>query len=168
MGAGFPSRWLIKKDLLKKVYGFDEGFPSMQDIELSYRLAEHEVFVLHNDIVTVIYPTYNSVSTSSENAIKGKVMLMERLRAKIPPAESALWYYSIAKSNFSLKKYDKAIYFFRKAFQSEKLIRLKIALIYSHIARLFAFLVILRKAHLNVFSILYNYEIKPIVHHHVV
>lgn len=96
MGAGFPSRWLIKKELLEKVNGFDKEYPSMQDIELSYRLAEHEVFALHDDIVTIIYHTNNSVSKNKENAVKGKVLLMERLGDKMHPIEAAWWYFVIA------------------------------------------------------------------------
>ena len=91
MGAGFPSRWLIKKELLERVNGFDEDFPSMQDIELSYRLAEHEVFALHDDIVSILYHTDNSVSKNKVNAIRGKVLLMERLGPTMQPQEDASW-----------------------------------------------------------------------------
>lgn len=120
MGAGFPSRWLLKKELFKKVNGFDEDFPSMQDIELSYRLAEHEVFVLHDDIVATIYPTKNSVSTNVNNAIRGKVLLMERLGYVMQPAEAAWWYFIIGTGYYSMGKKNNAIDCFKTAIQKRK------------------------------------------------
>lgn len=118
MGAGFPSRWLIKKELLEKVGGFDEDFPSMQDIELSYRLAKHEIFALHDDIVSVIYPTRNSVSTRIENSVRGKILLMERLSSLMPKDEAAWWYFNIGTSLFRMGDRQKAGDYFRKSVSS--------------------------------------------------
>lgn len=102
LGAGFPSRWLVKKDLLEQVRGFDVDFPSMQDIEISYRLSEYETFVMHDEIVSIIYPTENSISKRVENSIKGKIMLMERLGAKMHPVEAAWWYFVIGQDHYRL------------------------------------------------------------------
>jgi len=99
-GAGFPSRWLIKKELLDEAGGFDEDFPSMQEIELSYRLAGHEIFVLHDDIVTILYQTENSISAHKENAIMGKELLMQRLGTKMHPVEAAWWYFTIGQDYY--------------------------------------------------------------------
>jgi len=112
-GAGFPSRWLIKRELLEKVAGFDESFPSMQDIELSYRLAWYESFVLHDDIVSIIYPTENSVSKRPENSLAGKMLLMEKLATTMPPPEAASWYFNIATGLYSLGRPKEAEHFFR-------------------------------------------------------
>lgn len=121
VGVGFPSRWLIKKELLEIVYGFDEEFPSMQDIEISYRLAEHESFVLHDDIVSVIYPTANSVSKRPENSIAGKILLMTKLDSIMPPLEAAAWYYNIATGLYSLSRISEAENFFRLASDNKHL-----------------------------------------------
>lgn len=96
MGAGFPSRWLIKKELLEKVRGFDESFPSMQEIELSYRISKYEDFVLHNDVVTVKYHTPNSVSKRKDNALRGKMLLVKKHSAIIPSNELNWWQFIIA------------------------------------------------------------------------
>jgi glycosyltransferase involved in cell wall biosynthesis len=114
-GAGFPSRWLIKRDLLLQVNGFDEDYPSMQDIELSYRLAEHEIFALQDEIVSIIYPTSNSVSTRMENSLAGKELLMQKLGHKMKPLEAAAWYYTIAIGNFALNRPERAKEYFKKA-----------------------------------------------------
>lgn len=120
-GAGFPSRWLIKRVLLEKVAGFDESFPSMQDIELSYRLAGYESFVLHDDIVSIIYPTKNSVSTRPENSLTGKMLLMEKLASKMPLPEAASWYFNIATGLFSLGRLNEVDHFFRLSSDSKHL-----------------------------------------------
>jgi len=117
-GAGFPSRWLIKKELLEEIGGFDEDYPSMQDIEISYRLSEHEIFSLHDDIVSVIYPSFNSVSTIRENAIKGKIMLVERLGSKMPWPETARWYFIIGAGFYNIGDKAQAITYFKTALKT--------------------------------------------------
>ncbi len=118
-GAGFPSRWLIKRELLKKVNGFDEEFPSMQDIELSYRLSQHEVFALHDDIVTIIYPTNNSVSTKRENVLRGKTLLMDRSGSNMHPVEAAWWYFNIGNGYYNMGEKDKAIFYYKTAIRND-------------------------------------------------
>lgn len=114
-GAGFPSRWMVCKDLLMSVNGFDEDFPSMQDIELSYKLAEQQIYALHNDVVAVIYMTPHSVSRSKENAIRGRIMLLERNENRMNPVEAAYWYYVIGMEYYKLGKKEKANDYFKKA-----------------------------------------------------
>jgi len=118
-GAGFPSRWFIKRELLEKVAGFDESFPSMQDIELSYRLAQQEIFALHDDVVSIIYPTPNSISTNNKNAINGKVMLMDKRGDLMHAAEAAHWYFIIATAYFNLGDKSRSNVYVRKAIDTD-------------------------------------------------
>lgn len=114
-GAGFRSRWLIEKELLNKVRGFDEDFPSMQDIELSYRLAMIETFAMHNDVVSVLYSTDNSVSLNKNNAAKGKILLLERLGLLMLPEEAAWWYFETGLTLYALDDRDNALKHIKKA-----------------------------------------------------
>jgi len=113
-GAGFPSRWLVSRDLLMNVGGFDESMPAMQEVELSYRLAEVTTFTLHSEIVSIIFPTSNSISLNKENAIAGKLRLLEKHETKMPKLEAASWYFSIANSYLSIGEYEKSVPFFAK------------------------------------------------------
>lgn len=167
-GAGFPSRWLIKKDLLDKVNGFDEDFPSMQDIELSYRLASIETFALHYDVVSILYHTDNSISNNTENAIKGKVLLMERLGSTMHPVEAASWYYTIAQSYFNLRNLDKAAKYFKLALDNDKRINFKLANIYFTLIKRFTKIIRFNKNHSRVLSILGKYKFPVLVFHPVV
>lgn len=119
-GAGFPSRWLIDNDLLKKAGGFDEDFPSMEEIELSYRLSFIETFALHNDIVTILYPTENSISHNKNNNIKGMVLMLERLGSRMNPAEAAWWYFNIGTSYYALGDRNNSLTYFKKATEMAK------------------------------------------------
>lgn len=119
-GAGFPSRWLIKKELLEIVGGFDETFPSMQEIELSYRLAEYESFVMHDKIVTIIYSTNESVSKRKNNAIDGKKLLINKLSGIMLPLEEAWWNYSLGMDYLQISNNIEAINSFRKAAKNDK------------------------------------------------
>lgn len=166
MGAGFPSRWLIRRKLLEKVGGFDESFPAMQDIELSYRIAEYETFSLHKDIVATLFVTNNSVSRTKLNAVKGKILLLERLANKMPPIEAAWWSFNVACCLYShndpvmAEKFIKMAYTYdTRAFSKMILKAIKLASILNP-----GF----RKAYLLFLSKIYEFRYPVLVNHNIV
>lgn len=114
-GAGFPSRWLIDKELLNKVGGFDENLSSMEEVELSYRLSALETFALHDDIITILYPTENSVSHDKANNIKGMVLMLERIGSNMNPEEAAWWYFNIGAGYYATGDRKNSLAYFKKA-----------------------------------------------------
>lgn len=114
-GAGFTQRWMVRKELLLAAGGFDEDYPSMQDIELSYKLAEHEVYTLHDDVVAALYVTPNSVSRTPVKSIRGKLMLLEKNADSMPPLEAAWWYFVVAIDCYGVGRMSAARRLFRKA-----------------------------------------------------
>jgi len=132
-GAGFPSRWFIHRQLLEKTGGFDENFPAMQDIELSYRLSEFETFALHNSVVSIIYPTKNSVSTNTENTLKGRELLMQKLCHKMHPKEAAWWYFTIAMDYYRLNDRLNGLRYLKISSELNSCITMKFAYQYAKI-----------------------------------
>jgi len=94
--TGFPSRWMIKKDLLDITGGFDEKAAPLEDIELSSRMAVHETFAMHDDIVSVTFPTENSASSATDKKAKARILLLERTRDLFLPQERAWWQFCVA------------------------------------------------------------------------
>jgi len=93
--AGITSRWFIKKNLLLKAGLFDEGMPAMQENELSYRIAQHEIYYNHLVVVIKEYDTPGSVS-KGERGIDGAKMVLDKHESKMQNLEAAWWYYKIA------------------------------------------------------------------------
>lgn len=112
--AGIGIRWFIEKDLLFQAGLFDPDMPAMQEIELSYRIAEFEIFANHDDIVVSARPTANSIS-SGLNGLKGKVMLLEKHEVNMHPAEAAWWYFIIAMEYYRNSNLQQANLYFKKA-----------------------------------------------------
>ncbi len=166
MGVGFPSRWLIKKELLEKVNGFDEDFPSMQDIELSYRLGIEETFILHDDIVSVIYPTINSVSKRPENSLAGKELLMQKLGSKMHPMEAAIWYYTIGLGHYSLDRLRVAKHYFKLASAKNGSIAFRLGYYFFNITKSFPGR--LKKLNLKILHFIGNCYFPVIVKHKVI
>lgn len=165
-GAGFPSRWLIKKELLEKVKGFDEDFPSMQDIELSYRLAMIETFAMHNDIVTVLYNTDNSVSLNKDNASKGKVLLLERLGSRMYPEEAAWWYFETGLALYALNDRYDALKYIKKAAHLSKRAIYYMGYFYALI--MFQFNGIFKTLNQKILQIINNFGFPAIVEHPII
>lgn len=113
--AGFPSRWMVRKDLLEAVGGFDETFSTMEDCECSYRLAMDEPFAQHDDIVTIMYYTPNSMSSDARKNLSGRLKILEKHASNMPPAEAAWWHYTAGCDYFRIRNNEKAAFHFQKA-----------------------------------------------------
>ena len=114
VAAHFLVRWMIEKSLLEEVGGFNPDMMSMQEIELSYRLATRYNFDHHDDVVVTVYNTHNSIS-KGERGIKGKQKLLEDVGHLIPPEEQAAWYYAIALNYLRLNNLNKALHYYSLA-----------------------------------------------------
>ncbi len=113
-GAGITIRWLIEKDLIFEAGLFDETMPSMQEVELSYRIAEYEIFTFHKDVVVTAGQTAGSIS-KGKTGLAGKIKLMEKHKDNMHPTEAAWWYYVIGMDFLSLGKRAEAEKYFKIA-----------------------------------------------------
>ncbi len=165
-GAGFPSRWMVARSLWEQVGGFDEDYPSMTDVEFSYRVAEHETFALHDDIVTAYFVTPGSASRIKSNTVKGRLLLMERNESRMHPLEAAWWHFIIGLDFYGLKEDAKADEHFRKAANLDP------RGIYRWASRYYQLAGLLkgpfRKLNFRVLKKLSNYRFPVLVHHPVV
>ncbi len=112
-GAGFPSRWMIKKELYEKTGGYDVDIFGMEDPEFSYRVAKFEIYAFHQEVVTVMFRSPDSIS-SQYRALLAKVEMMKKSFHLMHPVEAAWWYYIIAYDFYRLNDIRKAAYFFEK------------------------------------------------------
>jgi hypothetical protein len=113
--TGFPSRWMIRRDLLEKVGGFDQTAAPLEDIELSARLAAYETFALHDDFVAVTFPTEDSASRATDKKVRARLVLLERGKNVFSPLETAWWEFSAATDYYMLGQNDKTLEFLKKA-----------------------------------------------------
>ena len=100
--AGFPSRWMITKELFQIAGGFDQKAAPLEDIELSVRISAHETFALHDDIVSVIFGTENSASKALDKMITARQLLLERAKNIFSPQEAAWWEFTIATDFYTV------------------------------------------------------------------
>jgi len=113
--TGFPSRWMVKKELLHATGGFDQRFAPLEDIELSVRISLHETFALHDDIVSAIFGTENSASSATDKMIAARELLLESAKNIFPKQEAAWWQYTVATDYYMLGKKKEAKEYLRKA-----------------------------------------------------
>lgn len=119
--TGFPSRWMIHKNLLDKAGGFDETITIMEDIELSSRIAVHEIFSQHDDIVAVVFSTVGSASADfTDKKIEGRKLLLLKAQNIFSPLEAAWWQYTLGFDYYFLGEKNKAAECFRKASSGDK------------------------------------------------
>jgi glycosyltransferase involved in cell wall biosynthesis len=108
ISVGYPSRWIVKRDVLAEVGGFDEGMPALQDTEVSIRM--HNVCATLHDPVVVMkyYVTGNSVSRSAANIQAAASILIERYGAVVPKDELSYWYVLLGKAHMALNQTRRA------------------------------------------------------------
>ncbi|MCW5921939.1 MAG: glycosyltransferase family 2 protein [Saprospiraceae bacterium] len=164
--TGFPSRWMIRKDLLDKVGGFDQAAAPLEDIELSARLAAHETFALHDDIVSVTYPTEDSASTATEKKVRARLVLLERGKDIFPPMETAWWEFAAATDYYMLGQKDKTLEFLKKASKGDQRGLYNLAYQYFRIAK--GINGPFKRVHLKVLATLREYNFPTLVQHPVV
>lgn len=164
--TGFPSRWMIRRDLLDKVGGFDQAAAPLEDIELSARLAAYETFALHDDIVAVTFPTEGSASSATEKKVRARLVLLERGKNVFSPLETAWWEFSAATDYYMLGQKDKAQEFLKKAAAGDR--RGLYSLAYQYFKFTKAFGGPFKRVNLKVLSTLREHNFPTLVKHPVV
>jgi len=134
--TGIGIRWMISKDLVEKVNGFDENMPSMQEVELSYRIAKHETYVNHLDIICIAGVLENSIS-KGENGIRGKLLLIEKHKNIMSDLEEANWNYNIATGYFLLENFQEAKKYFNNVLQLDRRFHVLIIIKFLKFIRIF-------------------------------
>jgi len=161
-GAGIGIRWFIKRELVIRAGLFDENMPSMQEVELSYRLAEYETFANHLEIVVSAGQTPGSIS-KGKNGLIGKKMLLEKHKDKMMPLEAAWWYYTIGIGYWSLNEKNKALDNFKKAAKLDERKIYYVAYVYAKIQSRLNFLP--KKINLKILNILSSFKFPKLVKH---
>ncbi|MBW6516386.1 MAG: glycosyltransferase family 2 protein [Candidatus Cloacimonetes bacterium] len=114
IAAHFLVRWMIEKTLIQEAGCFDPEMMSMQEIELSYRIATLYTFDQQDDVVVKVYNTHDSISKGI-SGIKGKLKLIDKAGHLMPAEEKASWYYAIALNSLRINRIDDALHYFGKA-----------------------------------------------------
>ena len=95
---GYPSRWLVKREVLQQVGGFDESMPAMQDTEISIRIAR--ACETHHDpmIMMRYHVTSESVCRNADNAITAAATLIDRYAEVVTRDELSHWHLLLGKT----------------------------------------------------------------------
>jgi glycosyltransferase involved in cell wall biosynthesis len=98
ISIGYPSRWLVRRDVFAEIGGFDETMPAMQDTEISIRIQK--AFRLHHDPVVVMkyHVTGKSVSRSAGNVLLAADALIGQYAHMVTKDELAHWYALLGKA----------------------------------------------------------------------
>lgn len=161
-GAGFPSRWIITRSLFIKSGGFDEELFMMEDPELSYRVAKHEVFAYNAEVVTIMYSTSDSLSKNSK-MLEGKILMMQKAGKDMHPKEAAWWYYVIAMGCYLNKDITNTLRYLRIASENDHRIRFQIAYFYAKV--FLRYYKSLQGINYHILKILGNYRFPELVKH---
>lgn len=164
--TGFPSRWMLRKDVLEKAGGFDQQAAPLEDIELSMRLAAVETFAQHDDVVTIMYATENSESSYVDRKVRARIVLLERSGKMFPPLEAAWWQFSLATDYYNLGQKEKAQEFLKKAAAGDSRGLYNIAYYYFRLTKWLGGP--FKKFNLKVLATLREYKFPTLVRHPVV
>ena len=164
-GAGIGIRWFLKRDLAIRAGLFDENMPSMQEVELSYRLAEYETFANHKEIVVSAGHTPGSISKGL-NGIRGKEILLQKHKNNMPPLEAAWWYFVIGMGYYSERDELNALKNLGISAELDERGIYKFAFNYAKI--FFRFGSPLKKINLKVLQTLSGYKFPKLVEHKVI
>ena len=164
--AGFPSRWMLNKGLLEKAGGFDEEFSCMEDVECSYRLARHETFAMHDDIVLTYRIVPGSISRNIRGNLEARLRIIEKHGAFLPTLETAWWHYSAGMDYYALREEEEALAQLEKAAQLDDrgIYRWAYLLLKKTPFRKGIF----KKINLRVLKELGSYKFPPLVEHQVI
>jgi glycosyltransferase involved in cell wall biosynthesis len=164
-GAGIGIRWFIEKDLLFQSGLFDESMPSMQEVELSYRIADYEVFANHKDVVVIAGQTVNSISRGL-SGIHGKELLIKKHKNNMPDVETSWWYFTLGLDYYSLNDIVSARQNIKKSALLSKRLIYKFGYLYTLLMLPFGGLI--KKANQKILYAISNFRYPNIVNHPVI
>lgn len=94
---GFPSRWIVRKEVFEKVGMFDEGMPAQQDTEFSMRLLTFYKAAYLNKPLIRYSVTRKSAPRDIRRSLRAVKLVLERHSDKMSTVELADWYIFLAK-----------------------------------------------------------------------
>ena len=164
--TGFPSRWMIKKEILEATGGFDQKFAPLEDIELSVRISLHETFALHNDVVSAVFGTVASASSAIDKMILARQLLIESAKNILSAQEAAWWQYTVGSDYYMVGKKKEANEYFLKAAKGDARAIYGIAYQYFKLAGNLngPF----KRVNLKILSLLRDFKTPVLVHHQIV
>jgi glycosyltransferase involved in cell wall biosynthesis len=98
VSIGYPSRWLVKRQVLAEVGGFDEEMPALQDTEVSIRIRQVCATLHDPAVVMKYYVTRESVSRSHSRIAAAARTLIGRYADIVPNDELSHWYLLLGKA----------------------------------------------------------------------
>lgn len=106
--VGFPQRWLIKKEKLIEVGCFDVDQPSMQDVEIFWRLKEISKIKFDPNVVVTIRKGHPSITGNHLKVVEGIRRLLILHGSKMEKYEYNHWVRSISFSYAAMNDWDSA------------------------------------------------------------
>lgn len=107
VSVGYPSRWLVRREVFEDVGGFDEVIGAMEDTEISIRIQERWR-TLHDPVIVMrYYLTADSVSRSFANVVPSMKTLIERYGDVVTQDELSYWYMLLGKAQMALDQPDR-------------------------------------------------------------
>ncbi len=94
---GFTVRWLVKKEILLKVGGFDTEQPALQDVEFFWRLKDISKIFFSKKCVVKVRNSDISVSKNPDKMIDGIKRLLDLHGNKMGKFEQNMWLMNLCK-----------------------------------------------------------------------
>lgn len=107
--VGVTIRWFVKTSLIREVKGFDIDQPSVQEVELFWRLKEKANLVFDKSIVVTIIGAEKSITRNPERMLLGKKRLLDLHSHKMSNTEISQWRKSICAS--AIKTENRELFF---------------------------------------------------------
>lgn len=98
---GFPSRWIVRKEVFQKAGMFDEEMDVLQDVELSFRILKHYKAIHIDKPLVKLYRTEGSASSDIRGQRGDIEILLDRYSEIMNSVELADWYIALANSYFA-------------------------------------------------------------------
>jgi glycosyltransferase involved in cell wall biosynthesis len=99
ISVGYPSTWLVRREVFQCVGGFDETMPAMQDTEISIRIRQAWTALHDPVVVTRYHVTGDSISRSASNSMAAASLLIERYADVVTKDELSHWYMLLGKAS---------------------------------------------------------------------
>lgn len=96
--VGFPSRWLVKREVFENIEGFDETVAALSDAEISIRIQQKYAVLYDPSIVMRYYVTEASFSRNFKAIRLAAKELIRRYEDVVTRDELADWHFMFGKA----------------------------------------------------------------------
>lgn len=97
---GFPSRWIVRREIFDKVGMFDEEMNVLEDVEMSFRVLKHYEAMYVSEPLVKLYSTECSLSSDIRSHRRDVEILLDKHSEIMNSEELADWYILLADSYF--------------------------------------------------------------------